>query len=61
MRRFRFFQQERKMVERLDFGPGGAVGLGCSAGVRVAVTEGVGVWMQSWNALQLVFGLGVGC
>ncbi|KAJ7523721.1 hypothetical protein O6H91_18G060100 [Diphasiastrum complanatum] len=60
-RRFRFFQQERKMVERLDFGPGGAVGVGCGAGVGVAVTGGVGVWTQPWNALRLVFGLGVGC
>ncbi|WCJ25315.1 hypothetical protein M5689_007208 [Euphorbia peplus] len=56
-----FLQDFRRKVEETVMGPGAAAGIGCTAGLGMALVGGVGYDGEAWNNPRLVFGLGMGC
>ncbi|XP_024364174.1 uncharacterized protein [Physcomitrium patens] len=58
---FRLFGGSNTTKPAVDWGPGGALGIGCGAGVGVGLTGGTGIGATPWSSLRFVFGVGAGC
>lgn len=55
---FRLFGGSNTTKPAVDWGPGGALGIGCGAGVGVGLTGGTGIGATPWSSLRFVFGVG---